>query len=133
AAAVTVTNEWPTPIVWQGFEVGDAMFNGDELIEAPKENPVRRAYELRPYRGGFSLSHGKQNHDLATVLISVRGMQEEHWQVIDGGRVVIDSDGHTEWVRDYPKKHRYVKIREHPRVLEAIIGELLAAPPLRAE
>ena len=129
AAAVTVTNEWPTPIVWQGFEIGNAMYNGQELIEAPRENPVRRAYELRPFRGGNSLDHGKPNHDLATVLLAVRGLQEEHWTVIDKGRVVIDSDGHTEWLRDFPKRHRYVKIKEHPRILTGIVGELLAAPP----
>lgn len=133
AAAVTVTNEWPTPIIWQGFEVGNAMYNGSELLDSPTENPVRRAFELRPFRGGNSLSHGKPNHDLAAVLIAVRGPVENHWTVVDKGRVVIDSDGHTEWVRDYPKRHRYVKIREHPRILQAMIGDLLAAPPLRGK
>lgn len=133
AAAVTVTNEWPTPITWQGFEVGNAMYNGSELIDSPAENPVRRAYELRPFRGGNSLSHGKPNHDLAAVLIAVRGPVEKHWTVVDKGRVVIDSDGHTEWVRDYPKRHRYVKIKEHPRILQSMIGDLLAAPPLHGK
>lgn len=131
ASAVTVTNEWPTPIIWQGFEVGNAMYNGSELLDSPVENPVRRAFELRPFRGGNSLSHGKPNHDLAAVLIAVRGPVEKHWTVVDKGRVVIDSDGHTEWVRDYPKRHRYVKIKEHPRVLQSIIGGLLSALPKR--
>ena len=130
AAAVTVTNEWPTPITWQGFEVGNAMYNGQELIDAPQENPVRRAYELRPFRGGNSLDHGKPNHDLATVLLAARGPQPEHWAVVETGRVVIDSDGGTEWLlHDRPKQHRYVVIKEHPRVLQEIIGELLAAVP----
>jgi inosine-uridine nucleoside N-ribohydrolase len=129
AAAVTVTNEWPTPIVWQGFEVGNAMYNGGELIDAPKENPVRRAYELRPFREGNALDHGKPNHDLATVLLAVRGINPEYWTVVEKGRVVIDSDGHTEWLRDYPKRHRYVKIKDHPRILTKLIGDLLAAPP----
>ncbi|MDF1657439.1 MAG: nucleoside hydrolase [Verrucomicrobiales bacterium] len=129
AAAVTVTNEWPTPITWQGFEVGDAMYNGPELIEAPKENPVRRAFELRPFRDGNSLDHGKPNHDLATVLLAVRGPQPEHWNVVEKGRVLIDSDGGTEWRHDRPKAHRYVVIKEHPRILAGIIGELLSASP----
>lgn len=129
AAAVTVTNEWPTPITWQGFEVGNAMYNGQELMSAPAENPVRRAYELRPFRGGNSLDYGKPNHDLATVLLAVRGVQAELWRLVEGGRVVIDSDGHTEWIRDDPKRHRYVVIRDHPRILTKVIGELLAAPP----
>lgn len=129
AAAVTVTNEWPTPITWQGFEVGNAMYNGQELIDAPKENPVRRAYELRPFRGGNSLDRGKPNHDLATVLLAVRGPQPEHWTVVEKGRVLIDSDGGTEWLTDRPTSHRYVVIKEHPGILTEIIGELLAAQP----
>ncbi|MDA8908891.1 MAG: nucleoside hydrolase [Verrucomicrobiales bacterium] len=129
AAAVTVTNEWPTPITWQGFEVGNAMYNGQELIDAPKENPVRRAYELRPFRGGNSLDRGKPNHDLATVLLAVRGPQPEHWTVVEKGRVLIDSDGGTEWRHDRPKNHRYVVIKQHPGILTDIIGELLAAQP----
>ncbi|MDF1824953.1 MAG: nucleoside hydrolase [Verrucomicrobiales bacterium] len=131
AAAVTITNEWPTPIVWQGFEVGNAMYNGQELIDTADNSPVRRAYELRPFRGGKAIDHGKPNHDLATVLLAVRGIQPEYWTVFKKGRVVIDSDGHTEWRRDYPKDHRYVKIKDHPRVLAGIIGELLATPPAK--
>lgn len=131
AAAVTVTNEWPTLITWQGYEVGNAMYNGPELIDAPKENPVRRAFELRPFRDGNSLDHGKPNHDLATVLLAVRGPQAEHWNVVDKGRVLIDSDGGTEWLHDRPKKHRYVIIKQHPRILRDTIGELLAAEPVK--
>lgn len=131
AAAVTVANEWPTPIVWQGYEVGNAMYSGPELLDTPKDNPVRRAYELRPFRDGNSLDHGKPNHDLAAVLIAVRGVQEEHWAGVGNGRVVVDSDGHTEWKRDWAKKHRYVKIKQHPRILLGIIGELLSAPPAK--
>jgi len=129
AAAVTVANEWPTPILWQGFEVGAAMDNGVELQDAPAESPVRRAYQLRPYRGDSSLAHGKPNHDLATVLLAVRGAQPEHWQIVKDGRVTVDSDGHTEWKRDWAKRHEYVRIKNHPRELQAILGELLSAPP----
>ena len=132
AAAVTVTNEWPTAVTWQGFEVGNAMISGSELVHAPETNPVRRAYELRPFRGGNSLKHGKPNHDLATVLLAVRGPEPEYWNVVSGGRVLVDSDGGTEWVTDRPKQHRYVVIKQHPRILTSIIGDLLAAPPKRS-
>lgn len=129
AAAVTVANLWPTPILWQGYEVGAAIYTGPELIDAPEENPVRRSYELRPFRGATSLEFGKPNHDLAAVLIAVRGPEPKHWNVVDRGRVIIDSDGHTQWVQDYAKKHRFVKIKEHPRVLQKVIGDLFSASP----
>jgi hypothetical protein len=129
ASAVTVTNEWPTPIVWQGYEVGAAMTNGPELLPAPQENPVRRAYELRLHHGRPSLEIGKPNHDLATVLLAVRGPRPEFWTVVDDGRVVFDSDGHCEWKTDHAKAHRHVRIKGSPAALAAVLGELLAAKP----
>ncbi len=133
AAAVTVTNEWPTPILWQGYEIGGAMDNGAELQEAPKENPVRRAYELRPFHEYRAIDHGKPNHDLATVLLGARGPQDEFWTVVEKGRAVFDSDGNCEWKQDWNKNQVYVRIKGHPRKLEQVLGELLAAPPKAKE
>jgi len=129
ASAVTVTNEWPTPIVWQGFEVGAAMTNGAALQDSPKQNPVRRAYELRPFHEFSAIDHGKPNHDLATVLLAVRGIQPELWTEVKNGRVVVDSDGHTRWETDWKKSHRYVRIKGSPKKLEEILRDLLVAPP----
>ena len=129
ASAVTVCNEWPTAIVWQGYEVGAAMKNGTELLDAPKQNPVRRAYQLRMFHDKPSLEVSKPNHDLATVLLAVRGVQPEFWTVTKGGRVVSDSDGHTQWLTDRTKPHSYVRIKGRSLALEQLIGRLLARPP----
>ena len=84
AAAVTVVNEWPGPILWQGYEVGAAIITGAELQKTPASNPVRRAFELRPHHGAPALAHGKPSHDQATVLLAVRGAQRSssahHWR-----------------------------------------------------
>jgi len=129
AACVTVVNEWPGPILWQGYEVGKALTTGSGLRRAPKENPVRRSFELRPFQGGMAIDHGKPSHDQAAVLLAVRGPQKELWSVVDKGRVVSDSEGHTEWLRDWPKKHRYVRIKGRPGALETLIEELQSTAP----
>ncbi|MCB1230730.1 MAG: nucleoside hydrolase [Verrucomicrobiae bacterium] len=129
AASVTVANEWPTPILWQGYEIGATMNNGAELQEAPKENPVRRAYELRPFHEYRAIDYGKPNHDLATVLLAVRGPDKDLWSVEERGRAVFDSDGNCEWKQDWNKNHVYVRIKGHPRKLEKVLGDLLIAQP----
>ena len=129
AAAVTVVNEWPGPILWQGYEVGAALITGSELQKTPETNPVRRAFELRMHHGAPALAHGKPSHDQATVLLAVRGPQPELWDVIEKGRVVFDSDGHCQWSRDWAKAHRYVKIKESSKALTNLIGELMSAAP----
>lgn len=129
AAAVTVVNEWPGPVLWQGYEVGAAIITGSELQKTPRANPVRRAFELRMHHGAPALAHGKPSHDQAAVLLAVRGPQPEPWDVIDKGRVVLDSDGHCQWSRDWSAAHRYVKIKGSPKALTGLIGELMSTPP----
>ncbi len=129
AAAVTVVNEWPGPILWQGYEVGKAITTGTELQSTPRSNPIRRAFELRPFYDGTALERGKPSHDQAAVLLAVRGAQPELWQVVSGGRVVSDSDGHTHWSRDWARQHRYARIKGSPAQLTSIIGQLMAALP----
>ncbi|MEL6106036.1 MAG: nucleoside hydrolase [Planctomycetota bacterium] len=126
-ASVAVVHQWPGPILWQGFEIGSALHCGATLKDLPKEHPVRRAFELRPYLGGFAIDQGKPAHDQAAVLLAVRGIEQEYWVVSENGRVVVDSDGHTEWKPDRRGRHRYVSIRGRPAEIAEKIEELMTA------
>ena len=124
-ASVAVVHEWPGEIIWQGFEVGHKIHCGKTLKDGPKKNPIRRAFELRPYARGFAIDRGKPAYDQATVLMAVRGIQPELWEISEFGRVVIDSDGHTQWKPDARVKHRYVSIKGTPDRLTNIIEQLM--------
>ena len=129
ASTATVAIHWPGEIIWQGFEVGYAIYTGAELKQAPPENPVRRAYELRPFRDLKAIDQGKPSHDQAAVLIAVRGVEPELWKLSPPGYVVVDSEGNTEWRPRPEGNHHYVSIKPHPTRLEKIIGELMSVPP----
>ncbi|MEP6297909.1 MAG: protein kinase, partial [Ilumatobacter sp.] len=46
-AAQRVANDWPTPIVFSGFEVGNSILTGAVLqTESPEQDPVREGYRL---------------------------------------------------------------------------------------
>ena len=62
------------------------------------------------------------------MLLAVRGPQPEYWKVVDRGHVVVDSDGHTEWKKDYGKAHRYVEIDGRPDRLTDVIDQLMTTP-----
>lgn len=128
-AAVAVVHEWPTPIIWQGFEVGAVLHCGAPLKDTSPANPVRRAFELRPYLDGKAIDRGKPAHDQAAVLLAVRGIQPELWNLSGDGRVVVDSDGHTEWKPDQRVKHRYASIKGRPDRLAKLIDDLMTAAP----
>jgi len=62
-----VADQWPTEIVWHGFEVGKALITGARLKQTSRDNPVRRAYELRPQGGRFAIDGGKPSDNAVTV------------------------------------------------------------------
>ena len=43
-SAYVVVNNWPTRIMYVGFDVGQAIYTAGRLPEAPKDNPIRRVY-----------------------------------------------------------------------------------------
>tara|TARA_R110002049_G_scaffold27321_2_gene94081 strand:- start:189867 stop:190865 length:999 start_codon:yes stop_codon:yes gene_type:complete len=128
-AAVAVVNRWPGEIIWQGFEIGAALHCGQTLKQVSAKNPVRRAFELRPFMGGFAIDRGKPAHDQAAVLLAVRGIEPSLWKPVRGGRVIVDSDGHTEYRRGQAKSHTYVEIKGRPDRLTKIIDDLMTTKP----
>ena len=128
-AAQVVAAEWPGEIIWHGFEVGNVLITGARLKQTPRNNPVRRAYELRQYQGRPSIAGGQPSYDQAAALFAVRGVEPEFWETIAGGRVRVDAEGLTTWQPDAAAKHAYVKIAGDPQRLAAIIEALMVASP----
>jgi hypothetical protein len=128
-AARLVAAEWPTEVVWQGFEVGDAVITGKTLIQSPPSNPVRRAYELRLFGKRPAIEGGQPSYDQAAALYAVRGTDPELWLEERGGRVVIDEAGFCRWVADAASPHVMVTRVCAPELLARQIEALMVAPP----
>jgi inosine-uridine nucleoside N-ribohydrolase len=128
-AARLVAAEWPTEIVWQGFEVGHPVFTGEALKQTPVSNPVRRAFELRLFGKRPSIEGGQPSYDQAAAFYAVRGANAELWSEERGGRVVIDQTGFSGWVADAASPHVMVTRVCAPALLARQIEALMVAPP----
>ncbi len=128
-AAHFVAEHWPGEIIWHGYEIGDALITGAKLKQTPQKNPVRRAYELRRYRGRPSINGGQPSYDQAAALYAVRGSEPAFWETSSGGHVRVDAEGRTRWSTDPAGPHRYVKIVGPPQRLAAAIEALMIEPP----
>ncbi len=128
-AARVVAAEWPTELVWHGFEVGNVLITGAALKQTPANNPVRRAYELKPYGKRPAIEGGQPSWDQGAALYAVRGAQPEFWKAVRGGRVTVDEEGGTAWEQGPITCHYYVKIKGDPAKLAAVIESLMVQPP----
>jgi arylsulfatase len=128
-AARLFAAEWPTEIVWQGFEVGHPVITGEALKRTPAGNPVRRAYELRRHAGRPSIEGGQPSYDQAAAFHAVRGANAELWSEERGGRVVIDEQGLSRWVADAASQQVMLTRVCVPELLARQIEALMIAPP----
>jgi len=91
AAAQYVAANWPTKLVWSGYEVGSQFLTGGSLSDShPSSSPVRAAYE--------AYFQGVQNHqyyswDLTAVYHAIRPADPLLTEVGPGTNVVNASTG----------------------------------------
>lgn len=130
-AARKLSREWPTEVVWSGFEIGIAAAYPHTSIERDfeyvKHHPLKEAYLLYS-----PPPHDRPTWDPTAVLYAVlpdRG----YFSVSPLGRVTVEDDAATVFrpaMKNDEVKHRYLAMNaeQTARVREAIV-QLCVAPP----
>ncbi len=127
-AARKLFAEWPAPIVFSGFEVGNSMLFPASSIEnefAYVENhPIRDAY-----RGYKKMPYDRPTWDPTSALYAVRP-ERGYFSLSEPGRVTVDDAGRTIFTPSPGGTHRYLVLNDvqRARTLEAMI-ELASQPP----
>ena len=121
-------DNFPRPIVFSGWEIGNRIMTGEALRHTPQNNPVRRAYEL--YNG----LRNRQSWDQTAVLFAIRGLgsnQSTLWDSNNTGYCHVDHDGTTAWRHSPDKNHTYLILRKPYRTLTNVIEDLMTRLPNR--
>lgn len=123
--AKLVAEQWPTPIVYAGFEIGKPIMTGERLVtETPETNPVRVAFETNP---GLDAKKNRHSWDQTAVLFGVRGLKD-YW-TMGTGQIQIAEDGKNSWTA--LGESRYYLIAEKPVAdMKKIIEDMMVAPPI---
>lgn len=104
-STVKAIEGWPTPIIFTGGGAfAESLATGKRLAEAPKDNPVRRVYEL--YFSGAP--RNRHSADQIAVMVAVRGAGPP-WRIVTEGHNHIFPNGTHEW-RESPDnpRHSYI-------------------------
>jgi inosine-uridine nucleoside N-ribohydrolase len=128
AASKIVFDNWNTPIIFTGWEIGKNIFSGIPLLESDIENsPVKEVYEISIPLDEAD-KNGRMSWDQTAVLIAVKGY-EEYYEGIPG-KIVSKKDGSNGW-DPKGKGHVYVKEKMPAKEVEEIINNLMMQVPVR--
>jgi len=125
AASVRAIHDWPTPVVFSGFEIGARVLTGARLRAAPETSPVRAAYLH------FNGLANRQSWDQTAVPYAVRGPRD-YWTESEPGLCLMHARvgfGYNDWVSALRMSHRYLIERMAPPELARVIEDLMTRPP----
>jgi len=123
-----LADNWPTPIVWSGFEIGRALLYPHESIEEDynyvDHHPVAEAYVRY-----IPPPHDRPTWDLTSVLYGVYP-HRNYFDLSPAGRVNIAEDGMARFEAEEGGRDRYLIVTDEQkgRVLEALV-QLSTQPP----
>ena len=125
-----VNAEWPTPIVWSGYEIGIEARYPHESIEQDydyvRHHPLAEAYvRYNPP------PHNRPSWDLTSVLYAVHPARG-YFDLSPAGEVSVADEGLTTWKADADGNDRYLIMDDlqRARTVEALV-QLSSQPPQR--
>ncbi|WP_099465393.1 nucleoside hydrolase [Parabacteroides provencensis] len=123
----TVAEQWPTEIVFSGFEIGNAILTGKKLVRMDiRNNPVKEAYELCFAEGD---PDGRMSWDLTAVLVAVKGY-EPYYDVERGTFKVVDNEGTNSWTPGSDGKDLCLKEKVPHAEMAAILENYMMHQPV---
>jgi inosine-uridine nucleoside N-ribohydrolase len=119
-ASVVVAEEWPTRIIFSGWETGSKIYTGKRLRESNiKNTPAKEVYTIcAKYR-----PEGRPSWDQTAVLIAVRGT-EPYFNTVKG-KIQVKENGDNSWQDDPNGKHEYVYWKMSIEELTIVIEDLM--------
>ena len=123
-----VLTDWPTPILFSGFEIGQKIKTGIPLIHAEKirKSPVKDVFSLCIPMSRED-SAGRMSWDETAVLVAIKGWQ--NYYDLQTGHCIIHENGFDEW-KNEGNTQAHLQGKMPPDQVQLIINHLLMHQPL---
>jgi len=129
AASQFVFNNWETPILLSGVEIGRKIKTGLPLIQNDKikNSPVKDVFRISIPLDPQD-SAGRMSWDETAVLVAIKGYKP--WWEIEKGKIVVAEDGSNTWI-EQPSLHSYLVEEQSPKIVEQLINKLIMHQPVK--
>jgi inosine-uridine nucleoside N-ribohydrolase len=127
-ASTKVLAEWPTPILFSGFEIGQKIKTGLPLIhnEQIERSPVKDVFAICIPMAKED-SAGRMSWDETAVFVAIKGWQ--NYYDLETGNCFINSDGFNEW-KDSKSAQAHLVEKASPILMSDIINQLIMHQPM---
>jgi inosine-uridine nucleoside N-ribohydrolase len=128
-ASAYVFSNWPTPILFSGFQIGEKIMTGSKVaLQGSKNSPVHWAYNYCLATYGDKKVSTRNSWDHTAVLCAVRN-PETYFYVIGGGTFICNPDGSNSWNADKNSGHSFL-VHKYPyqRIADIIDNLMLYEP-----
>lgn len=129
SASAYAIQQWPTPILFSGFEIGTKIMTGHPVATRGNPNsPVRWAYQycLSNYENKQSIN--RNSWDQTAVLCAVR-KPENFFYVIQDGTFISNADGTNRWDAEKNSNHSFLVHKYPYEKIAGILDELMLFEP----
>ncbi len=120
-------DQWPTPIVFSGFEIGEKIKTGIPLIqnENIRNSPVKDVYAISIPQSPED-KNGRMSWDQTAVLVAVEGTKP--YYDLKTGKITINKDGSNGWDATQ-KGHTYLVKKVPVEEVTQRINQLMMFQP----
>jgi inosine-uridine nucleoside N-ribohydrolase len=129
AASQNVFSNWPTNILFSGFEIGQKIKVGFPLIhnDAIHNSPVKDVFRISIPMAAED-SAGRMSWDETAVLVAIKGY--EPFYHLEYGRMQVAADGSNTWSTE-GKQHAHLVEAVSPEIVRAYINKLIMHQPMK--
>ncbi len=127
-ASQNVYQNWPTQIIFSGFEIGMKIHVGLPLIhnQSIKNDPAKDVFALSIPKAKED-SAGRMSWDETAVLVAVRGYSQ--FYTLHPGRIKVADDGSDVW-DDNEKGQAYLVEKVDYKEVQKLINDLIQHQPV---
>ena len=124
-ASIVVAENWPTEILFSGYEIGSKVFTGKRLVKMNVQNsPVIETYTLCFAEGD---PDGRMSWDQTAVLVATKGV--EPYYTTERGTMHVNQKGRNTWTPGEKGNHIRLIEKMPPSEVAFIIENYMMHQP----